>query len=340
MRTKFPPAAAAAILVLAGCTSHVRYPFDARAVPVAGAPPMAAFDYQRTPGAARLGDALESRPGYLTRRFTMTASFANGQPRNRLTGMYHASAAAGAKPLVIVLPVWGVSEYPSIKMTDALLDRSSGAMNVLRIDGERRLMPWRRIGRSSTAEEFASGLSEAALRLRHAVVDVRRMIDWAEGRPEVDDRRIGLVGFSISAVIGTLAVQSDRRIRAGALVMGGAEIARIVSQCPGNEKDTREAIMAGLGLDRNEYERTIEAAFQGLDPADYPGRVDPAGVLVVDAARDDCIPPQSREAWWRALGKPERISMNYSHRGAFLAMTPLGFNFLRREVYRHLAERL
>jgi len=301
---------------------------------------MSVFDYRSSPKDLTLGEQAGSKFGYATRRFSMPAGFEIGQPGNRMTGTYYISPLPGPKPLVIVLPVWGVSEYPSVKMARAILKRSDGRMNVLRVDGEQRMLPWKRIEQSASLDEFVAGISNAARRLKHAVIDTRRLIDWARTRREIEPDRIGLVGFSISAITGTLVAQSDPRIRASALVMGGAEIGKIVSECPGNEQDTREGIMDNLGLDLAAYQQTINAVFEGLDPADYPHRVDPSTVLIVDAGRDECIPEVSREAWWEALGRPERISMNYSHRGSFLAMTPLGFNFLREKIYEHLAETL
>lgn len=328
------------VAALAGCMSHIHYPMDAQVMPVSHASPIARFSYERAYGDLRLNSAAGRKYGYISRRFSMPASFENGQPENRLTGTYYVNLSDEPRPLVIVLPVWGVSEYPSVKMAQAILKRSRGAMNVLRVDGTERLMPWKRIEQSATVEELIAGMSNSARRLKHAVIDARRLVDWAENRPEIDGRRIGLVGFSISAVTGTLAAQSDPRIRSSVLVMGGAEIGRIVSQCPGNEKQTREGIMRNLGLTLGEYEHIVNTQFEGLDPADYPGRVDPRRVLIVDAGRDDCIPTESREAWWEALSRPERISLNYTHRRSFLAMTPLGFNFLRRKIYQHLERTL
>lgn len=334
MRAALP--AVVTLSALVGCISHVHYPLDTRAVPVSHAPAVETFDYRPSRGDVTVHEPAGQRRGYVTRRITMPASFENGQPGNLITGTYYAHPSPGTRPLVIVLPVWGVSEYPSIKMSHTILDRSDGAMNVLRVHGEHRLVDWKAIERSATLKEFIAGVSNAARRLKHAVIDTRRLVDWAQSRPEIADDRIGMVGFSISAVSGTLAAQSDPRIQSSVLMMGGAEIGRIVSECPGNEEDTREAIIDRLDIDVSEYEQTVNTLFTGLDPADYPNRVDPRSVLLVDSGEDKCIPEQSREAWWKALGQPERISMNYSHRQSFLAMTPLGFNFLRRKAYEHL----
>lgn len=333
-------AAMPCLLVLTGCTSHVHYPLEARTMPVSRSPAISIFDYHGIDNSLTLQEAAGRTNGYVTRRFAMPASFENGQPDNLITGEYYASPSPGKRPLVIVLPVWGVSEYPSVKMAHAILRRSNGGMNVLRIDGERRIIDWKAIERSANLEEFVARVSNAARRLKHAVIDTRRLVDWAQSREEIARHRIGLVGFSISAVSGTLVAQSDPRIRSSALVMGGAEIGRIVSRCPGNEKETREAVMNRLNIDVLGYEQIINALFDGLDPADYPNQVDPRSILIVDADKDKCIPEQSREFWWEALGRPERITLNYSHRRAFLAMTPLGFNFLRRKVYQHLENTL
>lgn len=325
---------------IAGCTSHEYYPQEGRFVPALHRGPVKAFAYKPTPGDVTLGQPDGHRFGYVTRRFSMPASFENGQPGDLVTGTYYDSSLGGRKPLVIVLPVWGVSEYPSTKMTHAILKRSHGGMNVLRVEGDNRIMAWKDIEHSATIADFVDGVANSAERFRHSVIDVRRLIDWAQTRKEIAPQHIGLVGFSVSAISGTLVVQSDPRVRSSALVMGGADIPTIMTECPGNEADTRRGVIERLGLTREIYKQTVAVMFEGLDPTDYPNRVNPASILIVDAAKDDCIPKKAREDWWNALGRPERISMNYTHRGSFMAMTPLGFNFLRKRVYEHLAATL
>ena len=77
-----------------------------------------------------------------------------------------------------------------------------------------------------------------------------------------------------------------------------------------------------------------------LDPVNYPGRVDPESVLMIEATRDECMPKEGRSALYQALGQPERIAIEASHKRAFLAMTPLTFNRLRGRIYRFLDDRL
>ena len=83
-----------------------------------------------------------------------------------------------------------------------------------------------------------------------------------------------------------------------------------------------------------EYQTALEPVVRPYDAATYPGRADPARILIIDAAKDHCIPPDAREALWEVLGRPEHISLNYGHKKAFLSMTPLGFNWMRKQIYR------
>jgi hypothetical protein len=82
----------------------------------------------------------------------------------------------------------------------------------------------------------------------------------------------------------------------------------------------------------DDLERRLEPIFAPLDPASHPGKVDPQEVLIVEAARDECIPESAREALWGSMGRPERIRLPHRHKRAFLAMTPLGFNWLRHRI--------
>jgi hypothetical protein len=97
---------------------------------------------------------------------------------------------------------------------------------------------------------------------------------------------------------------------------------------------------SGFGWSLADLEHRLEPIFAPFDPASYPGRVDPSRVLIVEAARDQCMPRTGREALWEAMGRPRRIRLDYRHKQAFLAMTPLGFNWLRHRIWEFLQQTL
>ena len=55
---------------------------------------------------------------------------------------------------------------------------------------------------------------------------------------------------------------------------------------------------------------------------------------------DDCTAEAGPESLWEALGRPERITMDFDHRRAFYSITPLAFNWLRHRIWGFLEPRL
>lgn len=78
---------------------------------------------------------------------------------------------------------------------------------------------------------------------RQAVLDVRRALDWAQSRVEIDRTRMAVVGVSLGAMVGNLALGVEERLRAGVSVVGGADPAKFVWE---------SLMMIGL---RSQYQR-------------------------------------------------------------------------------------
>ena len=76
------------------------------------------------------------------------------------------------------------------------------------------------------------------------------------------------------------------------------------------------------------------------DPALWRGRYRPENTLIIESSKDDCIPPDSREALFYATGEPERIVYPYNHWQPFLSMTPVGRNVLTRDIFEFLDRKL
>ena len=150
----------------------------------------------------------------------------------------------------------------------------------------------RHLHRGSYAEgEFLVAWHESVERERAMVIDIRRLIDWAEARPEIDADRIGLIGFSHSAMLAATLAVNEPRIAATVLVFGGARPHEIVARCDGlRTSGLREKVAREFGWSLEEYERRLEPIFRVMDPAQYPARVDPASVLLFEAEEvDDAV---------------------------------------------------
>jgi dienelactone hydrolase len=335
-------AALLAAASLAGCASRVHTPFlpghGPDRVPLVRIA-TSQFDYLddwRHPRYPITGEEAH----YWIRPLAMPSVGENGQAGNLVTARYYQGKREGAKPLVIVLPIWGIHEYPSNAISAGLRERGAGAVNVLQILGERPLFDWDALDDVESEAEFFGMLDRMIDRFVATVVDIRRLVDWAGSRPEIDRERIALIGFSMSALVASVTIAHEPRLAAGVLVMGGADPHEILAACNREIADARERIRAQLGWSLERFRQELEQALAGINPARFAGMADPSRVLIIEAGADTCVPRSARERLWHALGRPERIAYLYDHRMAFLAMTFLGGYSLQRQVYRFLDQTL
>lgn len=271
------------------------------------------------------------------RRIEFDSTGDNGQPGGRISALYYESRAPGAKRLVVVLPIWGGSTYPSNKITRSIV-RHLPETNVFRLLGDERLLDWEGLEAVTREADVVPAMARIVDRLEVAVTDVERIIDWAAPRPEIDSERIAIVGFSVGAVVASIAVAHEPRLAAAVVVMGAADLYDVAAVCYGRRERAREHILTRFDWSPESYREAFRAAFEPLDASYQHTRVDPRRILMIDAKHDSCMPAPTRDALWRRLGRPERITYRYDHRQAFLAMTPLGLNRMRRQI-RHFLDR-
>jgi dienelactone hydrolase len=298
------------------------------------------FEYSREPIEAdtRL---IETAKTYEIFRVRF-ASVAEGDPEaTPVTVDFHRATEAGSHPAVIVLPIWGRHVYPSNAVTRTLKKRSKGRIHILNVLGEEFLIGWPQLATITDETEFMATWSAGAEREIATLIDLRRLIDWAEDQPEIDATRIGLIGFSHGAMLApTLAIQ-EPRISATVLVMGGAEPHEVIARCVGARTETiQHHARDAFGWSTDEMAARLEPVFRPVNAAEYLGRVDPRRVLIFESGRDECVPEIARDALWNAMGRPERYTIDASHRHSFYSMTPLRLNWMRKKIWRFFESRL
>ncbi|HSA82600.1 MAG TPA: dienelactone hydrolase family protein [Geminicoccaceae bacterium] len=326
---------------LVGCAARIHVPFvpgDALAGPTLARSAPSEFEYINSlPHPASVITAEDA--AYRTVSLAFSSAGENGQAGNLVTARYYRSKSKGAKPLVIVLPIWGIETYPSNTISAGLRKHGAGTINVLQIDGERPLLDWDAVGDTRTEGEFLKLLDQMIGRFVSTVIDIRRVVDWAQTQPDVDPQRIALIGFSMGALVASVAMANEPRLAAGVLVMGGADPDDILAACSNEIGRGRGHLLEHLDWSLDEFRHALAKPLARINPARFAGMVDPRKVLIIEAAADTCIPPAARERLWQAMGRPERLAYLYDHRTAFLAMTFLGGNNLQQQIYRFLDSR-
>jgi fermentation-respiration switch protein FrsA (DUF1100 family) len=144
---------------------------------------------------------------------------------------------------------------------------------------------------------FWRGLPE----LRKALVDSPATLllatDYLAQRPDVDPQAIGIVGASFGVPAATVAAALDTRLRAAALLYGGADLPLLFAHNVklGSPVADRLARLAVWVLTRP------------VEPARYAGAIAPRPTLVVNAPADPFIPRASAEALQAALRPPKEV---------------------------------
>ena len=121
-------------------------------------------------------------------------------------------------------------------------------------------------------------------------LDCMRAVDYVRSRSDTDPERIGFMGFSQGAIVGSTFCARDPRVRAVVLVVGGGNFMRMYPPPP-----------------HEEARRRTEAIFETVDPIHHIGLISPRPLLMINAERDDVIPRECTEDLFASAGEPKRI---------------------------------
>lgn len=332
-----------ALLLVMGCVHATRTPFD----PDAGLRPpdtietAPGLEYERRPIEYDASVYMEHYgANHAVHLIAFPSAGENGQPGNMVRADYYQSQSPGANRLVIVLPIWGREmSYPVRRITKDIAFNLPDT-HVLIMRGPEHLIDWYEVAEIESEAEFFEAIDAFVERIRVHMLDIRRLLDWAEQRPEIDDGRIGVVGYSVSATIAGALLANEPRFEAAVLAMGAARPEAVLAYCGGRRKMAREQIMERFGWTLDEYAQVLADAFAELDASFQKPGLHPSRVLLFDAGLDLCMPRETREEFWERLGRPERITIFATHRAAFASMSPIGFNRMTIRMRRFFEETL
>ncbi|MFC1708361.1 alpha/beta hydrolase family protein [Planctomycetota bacterium] len=213
-------------------------------------------------------------------------------------------AEGGRAPLAIVLHHLGGS-FAAEAILAEFLGRSG--IHALEVEfpyyGPRRPKSGK-VSKGLMQADFERGIDAT----RQGVADIRRALDWAISREDVDPERTGLVGVSLGGIIGSLACGVDRRLRRNVLILAGGDMAGILCHPSGETRKVRK-ILKERKIDVHTLRRTLAP----IEPLRFAHRIDPRGVLMLNGRRDEVVPPATTEALWREIGGPAIVWYETGH---------------------------
>ncbi len=223
---------------------------------------------------------------------------------------YPARNAISAKSpaAVLIHPLKRQDQSPMREYARTLSNRGiSCAILILPYHGRR--LPK---GEDSVSRFVNADTQQVVDTLQQSVSDVSTVLDWMETQPNVDSQKLGVVGISIGAIVTHLAMGQDERLKAGVAALGGGDLAGTYRKSPLAQWKFLLLLFGVSGYAKTPTEVDLEK-LQAVDPLSYTDRNLPRRVLMIEAARDVVVPPESAQELWLKLGKPPIQWLDTNH---------------------------
>lgn len=171
-----------------------------------------------------------------------------------------------------------------------------------------------------TPEEWFEGY-------QNSVIEIRQVVDWASGRPEINKEQIAVVGISLGGFASAIAMGVDKRIKAGAFLVAGGNSERIAweskSETIRKSHICTEAECHRIYSHYPQYLAEIaEKGFENVVPAKGCFQTDAMTfapylrerpVLMLNALWDEAIPKKATLDFWEACHKPSIVWFPGTH---------------------------
>lgn len=173
-----------------------------------------------------------------------------------------------------------------------------------------RFVPGERIIRRFAGSDIDADVAA----FQQSVSDAQTVVSWLGRQPGVDPSHIGVVGFSIGAVIAHSLMGQDARLTAGVAFLGGGDL-------PDLYRHSLPVKLFGRFSAKLLTPET-RAKLEAVDPITFASQNRPRRVLMVAAARDQYVPPANATALWNSLGRPHIIWTDTNHFAPFFFPDP------------------
>ena len=217
------------------------------------------------------------------------------------------NAAAAKVPAAVVLDILDGSAFVARALACGLAEQGVAALYVpMACYGPRRPAG------GAHYRYYAEHPEKTVDNLRQTVMDIRRGKAVLAALPEIDPDRIGITGVSLGGIVTSLAAGVDGTFHRVVPILAGGDVAAICFHARETRR-IREACKA-KGITQEQ----LAAMLRPVEPLTFAGRVDPATCLMINAAKDEVIPPAATAALWTAIGSPQMLTVPVGHYGAGL----------------------
>jgi dienelactone hydrolase len=152
--------------------------------------------------------------------------------------------------------------------------------------------------------------------VRQTVLDVRQASAWMESRPELDAKRLGVLGTSLGSFLAALSAEMEPRLSRVAVLLGGGGLVDAYYDHP--QAAPYRKVYEALGGTKDKVVKLIAP----YDPLTRAANLKGRKVLLLAGKRDEIVPPKMAEALWEASGRPKIVWYDCTHYGAAMYLVP------------------
>jgi len=204
------------------------------------------------------------------------------------------SGASAAKPLPAVVVLHGKDQKIEDMTPIGVLLASRGYIAIIpEIDGHGERRDAKNLLFNGDSKRLRDGLLET-------VQDVRRTLDFAATRPEIDANRIGVLGVSLGAILGSMATAVDERLKTAVFIVGGADWQIILRE---SQENFARGMRAGGETDEAAKKWRV---LDDVDPQFFMAHIAPRAALFINAKRDGIIPQASADKFFANAREPKK----------------------------------
>lgn len=213
-------------------------------------------------------------------------------------------------PCVIVLDITGGNQDLSRTICTVLSQNGIGGLFVqMAYYGPRRPPGSRR-------RLLSPDYPQTMAAIRQTVLDLRCAAAWMASRPEIDRKRLGIMGTSLGSFMAALTSEMEPRLKTCAVLLGGGNLVANYYDNPRVQHIVK--LWELLGGTKNSLQELIAPA----DPITCAKNLKARRLLIIAARNDEIVPPNSARDLWLASGKQKIVWYNSGHYTAALYFVP------------------
>jgi dienelactone hydrolase len=225
---------------------------------------------------------------------------------NTVHAEYYRPSGQGPFPGVIVLDITGGDQSLSRNFSTFLAGKGIAGLFVqMAYYGPRRPA-------GSKLRLLMPDINHTLAAVRQTVLDLRVAAAWMESRPELDAKRLGIMGTSLGSFLAALTAEMEPRLGRVAVLLGGGGFVDGYYDHP--KAIPYRKVYESLGGTKAKLAQMIAPA----DPLTCAANLKEHQLLILAGKRDDIVPPKMAEALWKASGQQKIVWYDCTHYGAIV----------------------